>query len=42
MFRKIREQSMRLVETLPSQYEYLTHMRGGGARVPASKLAEVE
>ena len=28
MFRRIRERSERLVATLPSQYEYLTHMRG--------------
>jgi tryptophan halogenase len=31
MFDRIRKQSMRLVETLPSQYEYLTQMRSLGA-----------
>lgn len=31
MFRTIREKSARLVQSLPSQYEYLKHMRNGAA-----------
>jgi tryptophan halogenase len=38
MFQRIRERAERLVATLPSQYEYLTHMRGfrSGAHERAS------
>jgi tryptophan halogenase len=40
MFRTIREKSTRLVQSLPSQYEYLKHMRNG-ASTSASAIASL-
>lgn len=42
MFRTIREKSARLVQSLPSQYEYLKHMRNGASTSAAVATASRE